>query len=293
MVNLNGFAGLDGLTSEYMRNHFIIFWNNGEFWFTVKMLMYVHFESDCVCKKQPEFSHHSHKISCHRHTAPKMAPIIVDNETKLKTLLAHITRCVWEQEDQLVFIELEGVNLSRFGKIAIMQMLLPPSPIVYLIDVHVLGPEAFEVIAEATSLKSILESKITYKVFFDIRNDSDALYAHFGVSVAGVIDLQVLEYATRQPRGKFVNGLAKCIEKDLPYQRGWSLTKAKGRRLFAPELGGRYEVFLDRPLATDIMEYREQDLMLMPRLLAKYAPLLRPAVASQIQNIVEDRIRLS
>ena len=222
-----------------------------------------------------------------------MAPIIVDNEAKLKTLLAHITRCVREQEDQLVFIDLEGVNLSRFGKIAIMQMLLPPSPIVYLIDVHVLGPEAFGVAVEATSLKSILESRTTYKVFFDIRNDSDALYAHFGVNVAGVIDLQVLEYATRQPRGKFVNGLAKCIEKDLPYQRGWSLTKANGRRLFAPELGGRYEVFLDRPLATDIIDYCEQDLMLMPRLLAKYGPLLRPAVASQIQDIVEDRIRLS
>lgn len=174
-----------------------------------------------------------------------------------------------------------------------MQMLLPPSPIVYLIDVHVLGPEAFEVAVEATSLKSILESKITYKVFFDIRNDSDALYAHFDVNVAGVIDLQVLEYATRQPRGNFVNGLAKCIEKDLPYQQGWSLIKANGRRLFAPELGGRYEVFLDRPLATDIIKYCEQDLMLMPRLLAKYGSLLRPAVASQIQDIVEDRIRLS
>ena len=116
-----------------------------------------------------------------------------------------------------MLIDLEGVNLSRFGKIAIMQMLLPPSPIVYLVDVHVLGPEAFRVAAESTSLKSILESKTTYKVFFDIRNDLDALYAHFGVSVAGLIDLQVLEYATQQPRRKFVNRLAKCIEKDLPY----------------------------------------------------------------------------
>ena len=53
-----------------------------------------------------------------------MAPIIVDDEANLKTLLAYITLRV--QEDQLVFIDLEGINLSRFGKIAIMQMLLPP-----------------------------------------------------------------------------------------------------------------------------------------------------------------------
>lgn len=223
-----------------------------------------------------------------------MAPIIIDNEVKLKALLAYITERVTENENQLVFVDLEGVNLSRFGTVAIMQLLMPPGPIVYLVDIHVLGVRAFEVTTDDdTSLRSILESKTIFKVFFDIRNDSDALYAHFGVHVAGIIDLQVIEYATRQSRRKFVHGLAKCIEKDLPHIPGWSLVKANGRRLFAPEAGGKYEVFLERPMAADIVKYCEQDVMLMPRLLASYGPKLRPGVAAQIQTIVDDRIHLS
>lgn len=223
-----------------------------------------------------------------------MAPIIIDTEVKLMALLAHITECVRVEEDQLLFIDLEGVNLGRLGTVAILQLLMPPSPIVYLIDIHVLGAKAFEVATdENTTLKSVLESKTIFKVFFDVRNDSDALHAHFGVNIAGTIDLQIIEYATRQPRGRFVNGLARCIERDLPYSSDWSLIKAKGRRLFAPEVGGKYEVFLERPLPADIVKYCEQDVILMPRLLASYGPKLRSGVAAQIQTIVDERLRLS
>ena len=223
-----------------------------------------------------------------------MAPLIVDTEDQVESFLKHVTELLRTKDHQLIFVDLEGVNLSRLGTIAIMQLLLPPDPVVYLVDVHVLGARTFEVTTDdETSLKSILESETIFKVFFDIRNDSDALYAHFGINVAGVIDLQVIEFATRQPRGKFVNGLAKCIEKDLPYVPGWSLVKANGRRLFAPEVGGRYEVFLERPIPPNIVKYCEQDVLLMPRLLARYGPKLGSGVAAQIQTIVDNRILLS
>ena len=223
-----------------------------------------------------------------------MAPMIIDDEIKLRALLTRFGPRLQKEHDQLIFVDLEGVNLSRLGTVAIMQMLLPPDPIVYLIDVHVLGVNAFDLTADnGISIRSVLESNTTFKVFFDIRNDSDALHAHFGIHIAGVIDLQVIEYATRQPRGRFVNGLAKCIEKDLPYTPGWSLVKAKGRHLFAPEVGGKYEVFLERPIAIDIVKYCEQDVMLMPQLLARYGPNIRPGIAPQIQIVVDERIRLS
>ena len=45
------------------------------------------------------------------------------------------------------------------------------------------------------------------------------------------------------------------------------------------------------PLA--IVKYCEQDIMLMPRLLASYGPKLSLGVTAQIQTIVEDRFRLS
>ncbi|KIW22036.1 uncharacterized protein PV07_12563 [Cladophialophora immunda] len=223
-----------------------------------------------------------------------MAPFVVDDEVKLDALLALITKRVGADQDQLMFVDLEGVNLGRSGTIAIMQLLIPPSPVVYLVDVYRLGAKAFRLTtADGTSLQTVLESPNTLKVFFDIRNDSDALYAHFGVNVAGIIDLQVIEYATRNPRGQYVNGLAKCIEKDLPPIPGWSLAKASGRRLFAPEEGGKYEVFLERPLSDEILKYCEQDVMLMPQLLAVYGGKLQAGPAAQLQGIVDERIRLS
>jgi exonuclease 3'-5' domain-containing protein 1 len=56
--------------------------------------------------------------------------------------------------------------------------------------VHSLGLEAFNVnnIKEKT-LKDILQDKKTPKVFFDVRNNSDALFAHFGVVLQGVEDV--------------------------------------------------------------------------------------------------------
>ncbi len=223
-----------------------------------------------------------------------MAPFVVDDEVKLHTLLTLITKRTRTEQDQLLFVDLEGVNLGRTGTIAIMQLLMPPSRVVYLVDVYRLNAKAFDLTSgDGINLRMVLESPNIFKVFFDIRNDSDALHAHFGIHVAGIIDLQVIEYATRNPRGKYVNGLAKCIERDLPYIPGWSLTKANGRRLFAPEAGGRYEVFIERPMADEILKYCEQDVMLMPRLLLLYGRKLQAGVGAQLQDIVDERIRLS
>ncbi|KAK5208771.1 hypothetical protein LTR72_012469, partial [Exophiala xenobiotica] len=100
----------------------------------------------------------------------------------------------------------------------------------------------------------------------DIRNDSDALHAHFGINVAGI---------------------------SISRSSSWSLTKANGRRPFAPEAGGNYEVFLERPMAGEILKYYDQDVMLMPRLLTVYGGKLQAGVAAQLQGIVDERIRPS
>lgn len=96
-----------------------------------------------------------------------------------------------------------------------MQLLVPPNPVVHLVDVHTLQKETFNTAGPGDQrLRTILESKDYAKVFFDIRNDSDVLYSHFQINLRGVIDLQLLEYASRPRRGKFVKGLAKCISED-------------------------------------------------------------------------------
>lgn len=221
---------------------------------------------------------------------------MIDTEAKVSTLVTSIVARPSKQH--LIFIDLEGVDLSRHGSVSIMQVLLPPEPTVHLVDVHVLGVKAFTAgNADGVTLQSLLESNEMPKVFFDVRNDSDALFSHFRIHLRCVIDLQVMEFASRPPGGRFVKGLAKCVSEEssrLPNMpQGWQKRKDEGRKLFVPELGGKYEVFLERPMAPELVDYCELDMMMMPGLLAIYARRLGNNVAAQLQDIVDARIALS
>jgi exonuclease 3'-5' domain-containing protein 1 len=158
--------------------------------------------------------------------------------------------------------------------------------------------EAFSTSASnGHTLKSILESKDIPKAFFDIRNDSDALYSLYGIMVANIWDIQLMELATRSFSKRCINGLAKCIERDLPMtaseHRHWKTSKEKGVKLFAPEHGGSYEVFNVRPLSQEIKEYCMEDVRLLPRLWSHYSSKLKPHWVKKVEGATLDRIKLS
>ncbi len=116
-----------------------------------------------------------------------MASIIVDTVELVCDVVEKLESIA---QKPLVFIDLEGVNLSREGVIAIMQILVPPNPVVQLVDIYTLGKDAFNTSRPGgQTLRGILESKDYAKVFFDVRNDLDALYSHYQVILSGVIDL--------------------------------------------------------------------------------------------------------
>jgi exonuclease 3'-5' domain-containing protein 1 len=180
----------------------------------------------------------------------------------------------------VMYIDLEGISLSRHGSISIVTILatsaLLPTDYVFLIDVHTLGAQAFTTPGtNGQTLQSILQDATKTKVFFDVRNDSDALFAHYGIALAGIEDIQLMESATRprtQSRG-FVTGLAKCIERYLsttPTQgtslARWTLVKDKGEKLFNPVRGGSYAVFNQRPIPADIVAYCAGDVVHLPAL---------------------------
>ncbi|KAF2105104.1 hypothetical protein NA57DRAFT_31304 [Rhizodiscina lignyota] len=181
-----------------------------------------------------------------------------------------------------MYIDLEGVDLCREGSISILTLLIDTgiSTIgVYLIDVHLLGARAFNTSGvKRKTMKDILEDEKIPKVFFDVRNDSDALFAHFSVALQGVEDVQLMESATRKTTAsrKFLSGLAKCVEKSVLLELGgntrasWKLAKEKGERLFKPELGGSYEIFNQRPIPEDIISYCAGDVQCLPGLREKF-----------------------
>ncbi|KAI9816125.1 MAG: hypothetical protein M1832_005132 [Thelocarpon impressellum] len=164
-----------------------------------------------------------------------------------------------------LYLDLEGVNLCRHGTVSLLEILVAPANHVYLVDVHALGERCFTTPGpdETTTLKSVLEAADVPKVFFDARNDSDALFAHFGVALKGVVDVQLLELAARKSNKRCVNGLAKCIERDGTMAQGdkeaFKAIKDCGKELFDPQRGGSYEVFNARPLPETVRAYCVQE----------------------------------
>lgn len=199
-----------------------------------------------------------------------------------------------------LYIDLEGESLSRYGTISIFQLYVLPTRRTYIIDVKNLGGSAFSTpSASGNTLRSILESATIPKVIFDVRHDSDALFAHFNVKLQGIQDLQLMELATRISGKSRVFGLSKCIQKDLALS--WSecsefaRVKEIGIKLFDPKHGGRYQVFNARPLSDDLVLYCAQDVQYLPQLWACYNRKLErsPQWKTKVQSATKDRVAAS
>jgi len=161
-----------------------------------------------------------------------------------------------------------------------------------------MGRSAFDTpTADGSTLRQLLESITITKVFFDIRDDSDALYSLYGVNVAGVEDIQLMELASRNFSGRCVHGLAKCIENDakVDYEtrRNWRNVKDHSRRLFDPARGGSYAVLAQRPMSAEVRDYCIQDVALMPNLGDVYRAKLCDAWWRKIDDETRACIRLS
>ncbi len=197
-----------------------------------------------------------------------------------------------------LYLDIEGVALSRHGSISIIQLFHLPQNHVFLIDVFVLQEVAFNTPNQSgTTLRSILESALVPKVLFDVRNDADALYAHFNISLQGVHDLQLLELATRSRAKDRVVGLGKCIRSDArlstKVQKDWEAVKERGKALFSPEDGGSYEVFNIRPMLQDIIDYCAQDVVYLPILWNVYSQRIGKKWLKRVQQETVKRVLMS
>ncbi|KAJ6482476.1 hypothetical protein C8R45DRAFT_1099762 [Mycena sanguinolenta] len=140
---------------------------------------------------------------------------------------------------------------------------------IWLVNGVVRRADAFDV----TGAGGQLLSDLSWRVVPSKRNDSDALFNLFRVSLANLYDLQLLEVAVRSSkpgaRPRFLKGLVATLEtyiaqkKPAAVVRKWARVKEAGLRLFAPDHGGRYEVFGNRLLAPALVKYCAQDVALL------------------------------
>lgn len=220
---------------------------------------------------------------------------VVDSSASLQCLLRTLLHV--PTPSLPLYIDLEGIKLGRHGSISILTLYVHPETI-YLIDIYKLRETAFTTaLANGVTLQKILESPSITKVIFDARNDSDALFAHYKISLDGVQDLQLMELATRKRSKKYVSGLAKCIEKESPAsaakKREWKRQKENTGRLFDPSKGGRYEIFNECPLRDEVRQYCAGDVALLPGLYHTYNAKLNGLWRGKVQAATKDRIKLS
>ncbi|XMA11671.1 hypothetical protein WAI453_004462 [Rhynchosporium graminicola] len=87
----------------------------------------------------------------------------------------------------------------------------------FVLDFIAPGQVLFDTVNESEiSVKRILEDPAICKVFFDVRNDSAALYHQYGIKLQGIVDIQIMELAARYSRRTtYIWGLNASIERYL------------------------------------------------------------------------------
>jgi hypothetical protein len=207
---------------------------------------------------------------------------LIDSWGSLLKLLLHLEEIV-SAEGAAVAVDFEGMKLSRHGALCLVQMSCYDDPtLVYVIDVHLLGRETFTLRTKnGTTLRGLLEDQNIRKVWFDPRNDADALYHQFGVMPRGSFDLQLAEVADRRSRDlnvHYVQGLGKCLTQCPALQTEQKVFAERinglGKNLYEPKDGGTYEVFQRRPLHPVILVYSAHDVRYMLALYEQYVQCL-------------------
>lgn len=134
----------------------------------------------------------------------------------------------------------------------------------WLLDAKVLGKKLVDTpSATGRTFKQILEDKAILMTFFDVRQDSDSIFAHLGVHLNGIVDVQCMELATRASDRRPLYGLDKCIL-NLPdsvmsplVKEVWLEIKQEGRDFC--QANGGYGAMDIRPTPPQIRDYSVND----------------------------------
>lgn len=201
----------------------------------------------------------------------RSTPALISSVLELEAFLSSIPT------SSTLYLDFEGNNLSRNGTISIITILIYPQNTVHLIDILTLGEIAFTTCSstggKGKTLKSIFEDPDITKFFWDVRNDADALWAHYRVGLAGVIDIQLLENASREDDKTYIRGLDKSVQYDLKLGfmelNRWLRTKKDVKDLMPNN------VFSARPLDAKTIQYCVNDIIYLPALYALYSKRIK------------------
>ena len=220
---------------------------------------------------------------------------LIDTQEALLSMLAKAQNL--RNDPPSFYFDCEGYKLGRFGTLDLLQLHILPLAQTFVIDLFTLQHQAFNVPDSGCTLQDILESESIAKVFFDVRNDSDALYSHFQVRVRGVVDLQLLEYFQPGRIGRHLLSLKACIERDcnlLDDDRcSWILRKQKGLQMLMQNTNARPYPCQQRPLSRVLLHYCAGDVQYLPHLFIVYSENLSKQTWKNIARESKRRVTQS
>jgi len=208
--------------------------------------------------------------------------VLVDTVDGVKTMLKQL------ENTREVAMDLEGVDLCRSGELCILQ--LSDGKTTWLVDVEALGESAFG----EGGLREFIQDPSVILVGFDGRADADALYHLHSTKVLGFYDVQIASCIRQDKeegrRDRFVHGLgratARFLRSDPDRASALERTKQDGLALFAPERGGSYAVWKERPMPKALFDYAAADVSLlldMKREWEKFSPVKENVARSTVR----------
>jgi len=164
-------------------------------------------------------------------------------------------------DEAYISSDMEAKGLGHESPLCVMQVRDHLHNQSYLIDLLVLGRDAFKIKSEhkKATLKTILEAPNRKKLIFDGRQDPCTLFANAGVKLQGIIDLQIMYMLTSDHCPPKRTGLKNVVELTCelsPVELSrWNPNKA--------DSPGQQKIWENRPLAAEHRAYALGDVELL------------------------------
>ena len=141
-------------------------------------------------------------------TTMESRPLLCNTEAILTAALPVLQGC------STLILDCEGLQLGERGgslSLITLRTIAPSSIRTYIIDVVSLPDTALEPVFD------ILRSSNVCKVFFDGRMDYSAIYHSYGVELKNLLDIQLVDVASRQTKSEGQAAQFRRLQRYLPY----------------------------------------------------------------------------
>jgi len=174
-----------------------------------------------------------------------------------------------------LFVRCEGENLSRHGKMHLMQI-GDACGNVYLFDIEALGAEG----CRESGLKSILQDISVEKVMWDCRESADALYYQLGIELTSVFDLQLLRVVTVEHDKESSD--AQCYKLQTLQCVAKQVVEADE---FLGADGSHVSVCINqRPFREEVLEHSVNHVVILRKLFEALGADLEPGIKAEVRD---------